>query len=202
MSKLLQYKKNLYESAKLFESENMYLTGIVHGLTGLRVVVAVWDKEPEGDLPLGVLWLFTKPNDPRHLKLYKRISVTSTPPYQNTWEEITEYDDIWQMQEYIAPPAPISFDIATVPSQGLSLLSYPSENSIAKVIINSDPRLSNRRKPTDHKHPEKPATMLATESGHVTFEGIEESNTVLRSHDNDSFSYTKIDFSTVEGRPQ
>lgn len=202
MSRLLKYKKELYESAKLFESENMYLTSMVHGITGLRVVVAVWDREPEGSMPLNVLWLFVKPNDPRHLKLFRRKSVMPTAPYRNTWEEVNAYDSVWTMQEYVEPPPAIDFDIATVMSQGLSLLSFPSDEPIAKVIINSDPRLSDRRKPTEHDHPEKPATMLATETGHVTFENIEETNGVLRIHEDSSFSYTKIDFSTVEGRPQ
>lgn len=186
---------------QLFRSKGMYLTSVVNGITGLRMCVVVWNQEPNGDLPENVLWLFSEPHSSKHLNLYRRTSLQPSAGLSNTWEKVFDYDSIWELQEYLTAPEPVTFEIATPSVLGLCRLSCPSEEAIPDAVIDSDERLYDARVPTDHDHPEKPATMLATQSGQVDFNGESLDGSVLRSPDSKHFSYTKIKYSEVQNKP-
>tara|TARA_Y100001963_G_scaffold139226_1_gene204826 strand:+ start:1090 stop:1473 length:384 start_codon:yes stop_codon:yes gene_type:complete len=119
--------------------------------------------------------------------------------YNNTWTEIFDYDSIWEMQEYLEPMAPVQFELATVPSLGLSILSYPMEDP--HVVTTDDSRLYNKRVPTEHDHPEIPAVMLATDSSFVEYDGSSGSNVVLSCSTEETYGCSKVRFSKVEGKP-
>lgn len=186
---------------ELFRTSTPYETSILNGRNGLRSVVVVWDKEPEGDLPVNVLWLFGNPRHPKHLNLYRRTSMQPNNGMRNTWEPVNTYESVWEMQNYAAPPAPISFSLATTDILGLTILSYPADQEIAKVVVDSDVRLSDARVPIEHQHLEKPASELATSTGSVEYYGTFSSPSVLRSPDSTQFSYSQIAFSEVTNRP-
>lgn len=186
---------------QLFRSKGMYVTSVVNGITGLRMCVVIWNREPEGDLPSNVLWLFSEPYSSKHLNLYRRVSLQPTGGHANTWEKVFDYDSVWDMQEYLEPPKPISFEIATPSVLGLCRLSCPSDNDIPEAVIDTDERLYDPRIPTEHDHLEKPATMLATRSSQVDFNGESVKGSVLRSPDGKHFSYTKINYSEVQDKP-
>lgn len=201
MDKFQLFRTNLFEMYQLFRSSGMYLTSVVNGITGLRMCVVIWNREPEGDLPSNVLWLFSEPYSSKHLNLYRRVSLQPTGGHANTWERVFDYDSVWDMQEYLEPPKPFSFEIATQSVLGLSRLSFPSEKEIPEAVIDTDERLYNARVPTEHTHPEKPATMLATATGQVDFNSEFVEKGVLRSPDGKHFSHTKIKFSEVQNKP-
>lgn len=59
------------------------------------VLIILSFEEPIDHLfPLNGLWMLADSTNANYKKLYRRTSKTPTAPYQNTWQEVVEYDDM------------------------------------------------------------------------------------------------------------
>lgn len=113
-------------------------------------------------LPNEAIWLDMNPESTTYRSAYKRISRDRANPYNDVWTLLYFYDDAFTDQTYAAEDlTKVSIELptpATTTVSGIGLLS--SVEPEAKIVVNGDPRLSDDRYPTDHTHPETPATII------------------------------------------
>lgn len=129
-------------------------------------------------VPLNVIWFDFNPQS----KYYNvaRVRVSKDPDLvagtTNTWKVIDTYAEFTEDQFYDAEDAAIlntqaPLPVATPSVLGIARLSVaPKDGAFPIAVGEGDPRLTDARQPTDHTHPEKPATQLKTRTGIVTIE--------------------------------
>lgn len=126
--------------------------------------VNVGENEPQGVMPLNVLWLVMDNTSPFYKKFLRRTSKTSVPPFANTWELDTSINLLQTAQTY--DPADIAASqvqvgLATDTEYGVAQLNVAADQVQAPVFCGSlDPRLTDDRYPIDHTHPEKPMQLI------------------------------------------
>lgn len=114
-------------------------------------------------LPENAVWIDFNPESVNFRTAFKRTFRDGTNPYNDVWEPLYFYDDAMEEQEY--NPEDISViagqlpPVATVLTHGVGYLSYPEAE--ARVIQQGDSTLTDDRPPTDHTHPETPATVFS-----------------------------------------
>lgn len=133
------------------------------------IVVVSYLEPTFSQLPYNVLWIPADSDHPAYKKVLKRISHADSGFYDNSWEELTAYADLWLEAQYYTPVVEdprlhgISTNAeptgpATVSEHGLGLLSGPEPE--ARVVSIEDPRNSDPRYPIFHTHPDKPRTKI------------------------------------------
>jgi hypothetical protein len=137
--------------------------------TSLTVAVVCSVIEPtEIILPMNVIWICFDKRSTLYAQALKRVSKAAdpmTPGLKQTWEVLYFYEDVFEEQYY--DPEDIE-DVNTEPvgpanvtTLGIVLLNVPSISSgVPHIISDGHESLTNRRVPTAHSHPEKPATIL------------------------------------------
>lgn len=127
-------------------------------------------------LPLNVVWFNFDKSSKYYNTALKRVSKESpsSGEFEHTWKLLYYYDEAMEAQFYdqedqdaIGGSQKVS--VATMETFGIVMLhENPAEGEDPRVILDTDPRLSDARTPTEHDHDEKPATMLAHATGHLT----------------------------------
>ncbi|AQT28634.1 putative T1SS secreted agglutinin RTX [Erwinia phage vB_EamM_Yoloswag] len=114
-------------------------------------------------LPINAIWIDMNPESDTFQQVFKRTTKHASDPYQDVWTALYFYDDAMGEQTY--DPSDLGVintelpPLATSLTHGVGYLSYPESSS--RVILEGDETLTDDRKPLDHTHPEKPATMLS-----------------------------------------
>lgn len=131
-------------------------------------------------IPMNAIWVNFDRNSPYFKQALRRISKSpnpSTPVFEQTWELMYFYDEVFIDQFYdpadlegsdVEPVVP-----ATESILGIVKLTTPPANPAApRVISEGHYTLSNTRDPLPHleQHPELPATMVKTNNGFVTIQ--------------------------------
>lgn len=139
---------------------------------GKQFVVQVGYSEPTfNQLPYSVLWIcFDKESD-MHAKLYRRVShhpSALTPNLYYTWMEITEYDQVFEKEQFYVPVADLDLVDGTDQVDPIMVASTDAFGTVVttesvvepRAILGTDQRLADSRQPTDHDHEDEPRTML------------------------------------------
>jgi hypothetical protein len=113
-------------------------------------------------LPENVVWFCFNPSSPYYKKALRRIGENPSADFEHTWQELFHWEELWQTQVFSKenleelgvdlPP------LATTTHYGIVKLHAEEESST--VIVTSDPRLSDARKPLKHGHDETPITVF------------------------------------------
>lgn len=126
-------------------------------------------------LPANVVWVNFDRNSIYYKQALKRTAKTSGShaEFDHSWELLYFYADVFSTQYY--DPADLAdldderVGYATVSDMGIAKLStVPTNSEQPRIISEGHYTLTNDRDPTDHSHPEKPATKLKTVSSFVT----------------------------------
>lgn len=134
-------------------------------------------REPHQEiLPLNVIWFDFNPASPYYGAARRRVSkqADAAAGTVHTWqviETMAEYEvDQYYDQEdsdLLSQNDPVPPATTTV--LGVAKLSVaPKVGSVPVVVGEGDPRLTDARKPTEHTHAEKPATMFKTKNSTVS----------------------------------
>lgn len=129
-------------------------------------------------VPLNVIWFDFDPQSKYYRAARRRVSKNAdvAAGTLHTWEVIDTYAQFIEDQFYDAEDAEILNTQAPLPVAsptvlGIAKLSVASLNGATPTVVGEgDPRLSDARVPTEHTHPEKPATQLKTRTGVVTID--------------------------------
>jgi len=133
-------------------------------------------REPYNEiLPLNVIWFDFDPASVFYNQARRRVSKNpdTSVGTVHTWEVIDTMDQYNADQYYDAEDSEIlnqndPIPAATASTLGIARLSVEPTNGAAPIAVGEgDPRLTNARKPTEHTHEEKPATMLKTNTGSI-----------------------------------
>lgn len=114
-------------------------------------------------LPRNAIWFDFDPESSTFRHAFRRTLKHATDPQMDQWEQLYFYDDAMAAQEY--DPADLQIINQNMPPKatkstfGIGFLSYPQPD--ARVIVEGDPTLSDKRTPLEHSHPEIPASMLS-----------------------------------------
>lgn len=131
-------------------------------------------------IPMNAIWVNFDRNSSYFKQALRRISKSNnpeTPQFEQTWELMYFYDEVFDDQYYdpadlegsdVEPVVP-----ATESILGIVKLTTPPANPAApRVISEGHYTLTNNRDPSPHleQHPEVPATMVKTTTGFVVIE--------------------------------
>lgn len=125
-------------------------------------------QEPVGVvLPMNVIWLCMDVNSTFYRKFIARVSKTPAGGFQNTWEEVKNFNSFWAPQYYDPSDISGAGDIpnASVDEYGIArLTTEPKAVGRPTFVSVSDPRNTDKRTPLPHDemHPEKPLVEVKT----------------------------------------
>jgi hypothetical protein len=134
-------------------------------------------REPYNEiLPLNVVWFDFNPQSVFYNQARRRVSKQpdTSVGTTHTWEVIDTMDQYDADQYYDAEDAEILAQNDPIPpaskdALGIAKLSVAPVNGAAPVAVGEgDKRLTDARKPLEHTHEERPATMLKTKSSYVS----------------------------------
>lgn len=125
-------------------------------------------------LPANVIWIVFDRNSSYYKQALKRTSkqTGSHAEFEHSWELLYFYDDIFAAQYYDPDDlgntgTPITY--ATTTNSGTFKLTATAQSINApRIISEGHYTLTDDRVPTEHSHPELPATKLETVSSFVT----------------------------------
>uniref|UniRef100_A0AB39CEG4 Tail protein n=1 Tax=Pseudomonas phage HRDY3 TaxID=3236930 RepID=A0AB39CEG4_9VIRU len=133
-------------------------------------------REPYNEiLPLNVVWFDFNPQSVYYNTARRRVSKQpdTSAGTNHTWEVIDTMAQYDEDQYYDAEDSEILAQNDPIPPAsktqlGIAKLSVAPGNGAAPVAVGEgDKRLTDARKPLDHTHEERPATMLKTKSSYV-----------------------------------
>lgn len=172
-TRIIDYLAALSELSRV-EADNIQVhipTKRTTSITGKTVIIVVSQSEPH-DIPLpdNVLWACYDKVSPMYKKLYKRTSFDSTLMTENTWQQVTDYEAIWETQTYVEGGGSPStgLGLATTTNLGIvTLASAPLDSSYPEVVVIEDSRNTDTRTPLPHEemHENKPAEAWVHSSG-------------------------------------
>ncbi|QYW03122.1 hypothetical protein pEaSNUABM14_00162 [Erwinia phage pEa_SNUABM_14] len=128
----------------------------------------VASQEPVGVvLPMNVVWLCMDVNSAFYRKFIARKNKQPSGGYQNTWEEVKNFNSFWAPQYYDPADLEGGADIpnAAVDEYGIArLTTEPASVGRPTFVAVSDPRNTDKRTPLPHDemHPEKPLVEVKT----------------------------------------
>lgn len=128
-----------------------------------RFVVCCSFTEPTfTEIPYNVLWISMKPTSPSYKKMMRRTHHTSDGIHRSSWMTVEDEASVYavpQVYKFVVEnPSDIGLDVsdmtvphATTTVMGTVLLQHAGP---AIVVGGNDSRLSDRRTPTPHDHPD------------------------------------------------
>lgn len=127
-------------------------------------------------LPLNVVWFNFDKSSSFYNTALKRVSkeAPESGEFEHSWKPLYYYDEAMEAQYYDEEDQGAIGDAQKVPIADMEtfgivkLFENPSEGEEARVILDTDARLSDARAPLEHMHDEIPATMFAHSTGHLT----------------------------------
>lgn len=134
--------------------------------------------EPVGVvLPMNVIWLCMDVDSTFYRKFIARKNKTPSGQYQNTWEEVLNFNAFWAPQYY--DPADTSagggIQNANEDDYGIArLTTEPASTGRPTFVSVSDPRNTDARTPLPHDemHPEKPMVNVKTVQDRVNMDAV------------------------------
>jgi len=136
-------------------------------------VVVSYTEPSFADKPYNLIWIDGNPLSPKFQKVLLRTSHVSDGTYRGTWEEISDYANLFKSSQFFRAIVENAFDLGIDPGQ----LNTPIAGTtrIGKVILkdnqtasiavsDSDPRMSDKRNPTSHDHADYPRTKIRINS--------------------------------------
>lgn len=139
---------------------------------GKKFIVQVGYTEPTfSQLPYSVLWICFDRESDRHAKLFRRVShhpSPLTPDLEYTWMEITEYEQVFEKEQFYVPVADLDLvdgsdqvdPILVASKESLGTVLTKEDSVEPRAILTTDERLSDPRASLPHEHDDKPRTML------------------------------------------
>lgn len=125
-------------------------------------------EEPVGIvLPMNVVWLCMVRDSVFYRKFLARKSKTPAGGFQNTWEEVKNFNSFWAPQYYDPSDISGTEDVpnASVDEYGIArLTAEPTAVGRPTFVSTTDPRNTDKRTPLPHDemHPEKPLVEVKT----------------------------------------
>lgn len=170
---------NLRQMAEAYVSASGYVDSPVlfrqfNAVLNFNYVVMLSSAEPVNRvLPLNVIWLCLDKTSVFYMKFLLRKSKNkgTIAALQQSWEPLRYVSQLWEPQ-YYAPEDNQQYSASIVDATkdvaGVVKLSYPSASPTKpRLVTKSDPRLSDRRRPTAHSHAEKAMRIIKTLTGQV-----------------------------------
>lgn len=74
------------------------------------LIAVAYDEPHELILPLNVTWIDANPNSVDYFKAFKRVSKTPSGGFNNSWDEVNTYEEVFEPPQYWAPedtPVPV-----------------------------------------------------------------------------------------------
>lgn len=153
-------------------------------------------QEPVGVvLPMNVVWLCMVRDSKYYRKFLARKSKTPADGFQNTWEEVTNFNSFWAPQYYDPSDIGGGTEIpnASVDEYGIArLTTEPKAVGRPTFVSVSDPRNTDKRTPLPHDelHPEKPLVEVKTVEGKVNMDAaVGDDGSTFRADTNVKASY-------------
>lgn len=134
-------------------------------------------REPYNLLvPLNYIWYCCDPTNDFYKSALRRISkeADSKNGFEHTYEVIDtmlqfEEDQYYDAEDSEALAQDDPLPVASTSVLGVARLSVDPVSGATPIAVgDNDPRMSDDREPTEHTHPEVPATQLKSKSGVVT----------------------------------
>lgn len=136
-------------------------------------VVVSYTEPSFADKPYNLLWIDGNPASPKFQRVLLRTSHTSDGTYRGTWQEITDYANLYKSSQFFRfvvenasdlgiDPGQLNTPLASTARIGKVILKDDHASSIA--VSDSDPRMSDARDPTTHDHADYPRTKIRINS--------------------------------------
>ena len=114
------------------------------------------------EIPYNVLWISMLPTSPHYKKMLRRTHHTSDGIHRGSWIAVDDEASVYavpQVYKFVVEnPSDIGLDVSdlTVPHASTSVLGIVKLGAAGQAIVvgDNDSRLSDRRTPTDHDHPD------------------------------------------------
>lgn len=127
-------------------------------------------------LPLNFIWFCFDPQSVYYKQALRRVSkdADAQKGFAHTYEVIDTMAQFEADQYYDEEDAAIlaqndPLPVATESVLGVARLSVPPVSGATPIVVgDNDPRMTDAREPTEHTHPEVPATQIKTRTGVVT----------------------------------
>ncbi|AXG66548.1 putative major tail protein/T1SS secreted agglutinin RTX [Dickeya phage vB_DsoM_JA13] len=136
-------------------------------------MVVSYTEPSFADKPYNLLWVDGNPASPNFQKVLLRTSHISDGTFRGTWEEISDYANLYKSSQFFRTVVENAYDLGIDPGE----LSTPiagttrigkvilKDNQTASIAVSStDPRMSDKREPTSHDHADYPRTKIRINS--------------------------------------
>lgn len=142
----------------------------------VNTVVCAYREPYNLIVPLNFIWFCFDPKSDYYRTALRRVSkeADAQKGFVHTYEVIDTMAQYEEDQYYDDEDAALlaqndPLPIATDDVLGIARLSVPPVSGATPVVVgDNDPRNSDPREPTEHTHPEVPATQIKTKTGVVT----------------------------------
>lgn len=182
------------------------ITRQINPTLNISCTFIVASTEPAGVvLPMNVVWLCMDVNSTFYRKFLARKSKTPAGGFQNTWEEVTNFNSLWAPQYY--DPSDISggdeIPNASVDTYGIArLTTAPATVGRPTFVSVSDPRNTDKRTPLPHDemHAEKPLVDVKTVQDKVNMDAdVGDSGSTFIADSNVKASYGHLIATDIRG---
>ena len=133
------------------------------------IVVVSFTEPTFSEIPYNVMWLNPHPSSPYYKQLLRRTTHVSDGVFRGTWQALDTIEQMYSLDQVyrfvVENPSDIGLDVGdlTVPhatNRVMGIVKLKTAQADAVVVSSSDPRLSNKRTPTDHDHNDYPRSKI------------------------------------------
>lgn len=133
------------------------------------IVVVSFTEPTFSEIPYNVMWLNPRPTSPYYKQLLRRTSHVSDGAFRGAWQQVTTVEQMYEIDQVyrfvVENPSDLGLDIGdlTVPhatQRVMGIVKLKSASADAVVVSASDPRLSDKRIPTEHDHADYPRSKI------------------------------------------
>lgn len=136
-------------------------------------MVVSYTEPSFADKPYNLLWIDGNPASPTFQKVLLRVSHIGDGTYKGSWDEITDYAELYKSSQFFRRVVENAYDLGIDPGQlntpiagttRLGKVLLNGEDPTSTAISSNDPRMSDKRKPTSHDHADYPRTKIRINS--------------------------------------
>ena len=133
------------------------------------IVVVSFTEPTFSEIPYNVLWLNPRPTSPYYKQMLQRTSHVSDGAFRGSWQQVTTMDQMYAVDQVyrfvVENPSDLGLDVGdlTVPNatqRVMGIVKLKTDSTDSVVVSASDPRLSDKRIPTEHDHADYPRSKI------------------------------------------
>lgn len=133
------------------------------------LVIVSFTEPTFSEIPYNCMWLNPHPSSPIYKKLMRRTSHVSDGAFRGSWQQLTTVDQMYEVDQVyrfvVENPSDLGLDVGdlTVPhatQRVMGIVKLKTAQADAVVVSASDPRLSDKRIPTEHDHSDYPRSKI------------------------------------------